>query len=108
MVQLADISGPGMVEQNLECDWLETFELLTVTLRGLPEKMVRQRRQVFFAFTQWGQMNFDGVETEQQILTKAAGGNFGRDIGVGRGNHPDIYAPSRRRADPFDLPCFQG
>src|SRR5580704_1350876 len=42
MVEFANVPWPRMVEQDLQRDRLETFELLAVALRRLPQKVVRE------------------------------------------------------------------
>src|ERR1700745_2605824 len=64
MVELANVARPRMIGRKLQRDRLETFELLAITLRRLPQEMVREERNVFLALAQRREMNLDRVQAE--------------------------------------------
>jgi len=103
VVQLADIAGPGMVEKKLHGDGLKAFQVLAVTLGGLAKKMMSEERNVFLAFTERRQVNFDGVEAEKKIFAKTAAGDFGLDVGIGGGEDANVDAASSGGANAFEF-----
>ncbi len=76
MIQLADVARPWVIEQRLQRGRLEAGEVLPIPLRVLPQEMRRQRRDVFAPIAKRRQLDFDGVQTEQQILTETSGADF--------------------------------
>src|SRR5262249_37790066 len=59
VIELADVAGPGMIEQRLERLRLEAGDVLAVALRMLLEEVHRERGNVLAAFTQRRQRNLD-------------------------------------------------
>jgi hypothetical protein len=49
-----------------------------------------ERRDIFAAAAQGGELDLDGVEAEEEVFAKAAGGGFGVEVGVGGGDHADV------------------
>src|SRR5271156_6766093 len=81
--------------------------MLAVALRGLPEKMMREDRNVLFALVQRGQVNFNGVQAEKQIFAEAAGGYLGLHIGIRGRNDSHIDPACGGRTDAFELASLQ-
>ncbi len=80
MIELANVAGPRVVEQRLQGGRLEARQVLPVSLRMLPEKVSGERRDVFAAVAERRQLDLDGVEPEQEILTKAPGADFFSEV----------------------------
>src|ERR1700690_4064117 len=107
MIEFANIAGPGMVEKNLHRDGFEAFEMLPVTLRRLPEKMVREKRNIFLALAKRRQMNLDRVQAEEQIFAKAAASNLRLHVRIGGGKDANVHAARGGRADAFEFTGFK-
>ena len=54
-----------------------------------------------------GQMNFDGVDAEEQVFAEVAGRGFFVQHGVGGGEHAHVDATGLRGADAFQLAGFE-
>ncbi len=65
----------------------------------LCEEIVGQRRDVFAAFAQRRQIQCDDVDAIEQILAKAAGGNFVGEIAIGGADDARVGAALLRVAD---------
>src|SRR5665213_2906627 len=70
MLQLTNVTGPGVLHQRLHRGLIETGQLLVVTCGLAIEKMRSERRNVFSALAQRRQLQLDRVEPEQQILAE--------------------------------------
>ena len=69
---------------------VEAGDLLAVA-RGVAGKEVcGEEGDVFAAFAQGGQVDFDGVEAEEEVFAEAAFGGFDAEVGVGGGEHADV------------------
>jgi len=77
MIELAHIAGPLMREQGLDGLRLEAADVFAVTGAMLREKVSGKGGDLVAAFTDGGDMNFDGVETKEKIFAEASGGGFG-------------------------------
>ena len=73
MIQLADVARPGVLEQHLHGAALEAGQPLAIALRVLPEKVLREQRQVFAPVAQRRQADLDRVQPEQQVLPEPTG-----------------------------------
>src|SRR5580698_9738412 len=107
VIEFANIAGPRMIHQQLQRNGLETLELFAVALRRLPQKMMREQRNVFLAFAQRRQVNFYRVEAEEQVLSEFSSGDFSLYVSVGGGNDADIDAARGGRADAFEFAGFK-
>src|SRR5919198_2031150 len=72
VAELPDISRPRMLQQLLHRRWIESLERLAISRGMQTQKMLRQRRDVLAALAQRRKLQFYGIETEKQILTKPA------------------------------------
>ena len=82
---------------------VEAGERLAVVLGVLPQEVRGQQRNVFAAIAQRRQADLDGVQAEEQILAEAALGDFGVEVGIGRGEDADVHAARLRGADALEL-----
>ena len=72
VIELADVAGPGVLEQHLHRAALEPGQPLAIALRVLPQEVLREQRQVLAAIAQRRQPDLDGVQAEQQVLPEPA------------------------------------
>src|SRR5439155_18113384 len=73
MIQLADVAGPSVAQQQLHRIGPEHRVRLVVTGRVETEKVRGEQRDVLTPIAQGGEPDFHGVEPEQQILTESCG-----------------------------------
>lgn len=92
VVELADVAGPAMLQKGLDGGGFEAADLLAVTLGVAGEEVRGERGDVFAAFAERREMDFDGVEAEEEVGTEASGFDVGVEIGVGGGEDADIDA----------------
>src|SRR5467141_5232564 len=69
--------------------------------------MMRQGIDVFAAVTQWRDVDLDGIQAKEEVLTEPAGSGLRVHVGVGGREHSHIDAPSGGRADALEIPRFQ-
>src|SRR5437667_4533349 len=108
MIELADIPRPRMPLKRLRRGCIKSRHRFPITLGITAQKMVREQRNVLTAFPERRQVNFDGVQAEEQVLPETAGGDFGVDIGVCSGEHAYVHAARFRRAHALHFPCIAG
>src|SRR2546423_6159939 len=108
VIEFADVSGPGMLVKDLRCDGIKSGDGFAIALGIAAEKVMREQVDIFVAFAQWREMNFDGVETEKKILAEASGSGFGGDINICGGGHPGGKAAGGWGGRPPQCPPFQG
>ena len=65
--------------------------------------MQREQLDVLAALAQRRQVEVDRVEPEEQVLAELAGGDLGRQVGIGGGDQADVGAAGARRADALEL-----
>src|SRR5690606_34743587 len=70
MLQLADVSGPGVFMHSGNGCFTDPVHILLILFGIVLQEKVSQQRDVFKAITQWRDFNFDGVDTVQQVLTE--------------------------------------
>ena len=80
VIELADVAGPGVLEQHLHRAALEAGEPLAVALRVLAEEVLRQQRQILAAVAQRRQPDLDRVQPEEQVLAEPAGRDLVAEI----------------------------
>src|SRR6266849_4356502 len=107
MVQLAHVSGPSILMEGLERGWIERGNVLAVALRVAVKEMVRKKIDVIAAVAQRRQVNLDGVQAEEEVLTKPAGSRLRVDVCVGRCQNPHVHAACGRGANALEVPSFQ-
>src|SRR5581483_7470266 len=86
----------------------KTGEMLAVVAGMLAEEMRRQRHDVLAPLPERRQVNFDGVEAEQEVLAETAGFDFGLQVGIGCRKDAHVDAARFRRADPLELAGLEG
>ena len=70
----------------------EPAGLRTVLGRVPAEEVAGQRDNVLAPFPERRQMNLDGVQPEEQVLTEPTGGNLGPKIGIRRRDQAHVNA----------------
>src|SRR5262249_45979822 len=76
MIQFANVPGESMLQQTLSRAFIETSNVLTITLCVLTKKAGRQRHDVLASVTQGRQLDLNRIEPENEVLSKTTGGNF--------------------------------
>src|SRR5690242_19897920 len=107
MVQLAHVSGPRMLVEGFERRWIERGNVLAVALRVAVKEMVRKEVDVLAAVPQRRQVNLDGIQPEEKVLTEPAGRRFGVYVRVGRGENAHIHTACGRGTDALEIARFQ-
>jgi len=79
------------VHQGLKGGGIETFHGTAVSSCITSEKVRGEGGDILAALAKGGQMNFDGVETEQQILAELAGSACRGKVGIGCGKNADVH-----------------
>src|ERR1700752_2399727 len=64
-------------------------------------------RNVFAAVAQRREVDFDGIQAEEQIDAEASGFDFVVEVGVGGGEDADIDASGFGGADTLELAAFE-
>jgi hypothetical protein len=103
VTQLADVSRPGVFEHHLDGAGVEAGQLFAIALRVAAQEVHGQQRDVFAALAERRQVNLDGIETEEQVLAEASGGNFALQAGVGGAQDAHVDALRARRADALEF-----
>src|SRR5215831_8935439 len=107
MIQFAHVAWPGMFMKSFERRRIESGDVFAIALRVAVKEMVRQEVDVFAAVAQRRQVNLNGIQTEEQVLPKAAGSGFRIDVRIGCRQNPHVYAASGRGANALKISRFQ-
>src|SRR6267378_2866160 len=107
MIEFANVARPRMLVKSLDGGGVESGKFFAVTLRVTVEKMVRKEVDVLAAVTQRRDVDLDGIQAKEKVLSEPAGSGLRVHVGVGSREHPHIDAPSGGRADALEIPCFQ-
>src|SRR5207247_10974886 len=99
MIQFAHVAGPGMLVKSFERRGIESGDVFAIALRVAVKEMVRQEIDVFAAVAQRRQVNLNGVQTEEQVLAKAAGSGFRIDVRVACCRKPTVPGARGRGAN---------
>ena len=84
MVELPHVTRPGVLFQHPRGLGLEAGDRLAITRRVTIEEVGSQRVNVLAALAERRQPDFDGIESEEQILAKPSRRYLRREIGVRR------------------------
>ena len=103
MLQFADIPRPGVLHEQLQSGSLESLDWPPVTRRVAREKVYRQGRDIFAAFSQCGHVDLNRVQTEQQVFAKLSGSTGGSKVGVGGRNDAHVDTAGTRRSNPLNF-----
>src|SRR5690242_17374794 len=107
VIELADVPRPRMIEERLHRAEVEAGERLAIAI-GVPAQEVhRELRDVLAPLAERRQVDLDRVETEEQVLTEAAGDDLGAQVGIRRGEDARIHTPCARRAHPLHFARLQ-
>src|SRR5258708_39515829 len=90
MIQLADISRPGVLEKELRGPRVKPGNGFAITLGVTSQEMVSEEKNILAALPERRQMNLDGVQTKKEVLPEAPGGGFGVYVGVGCGQNANV------------------
>src|SRR5260370_31722019 len=107
MIEFANVPRPRMLMKRLNGSGVETRNIFAVTLRVTVEKMVRQEIDVLAAIAQGRDVDLDGIQAKEQVLTEPAGGGLGIHIRVGCREYSHVDAPGGGRSDALEIPGFQ-
>src|SRR5260221_13957210 len=107
MIQLADISRPGVLAKELRGPRVKPGNGFAITLGVTSQEMVSEEKNILAALPERRQMNLDGVQTKKEVLPEAPGGGFGVYVGVGCGQNANVNTAGGRRAHTLDFPRFQ-
>ena len=103
MIEFAHVAGPSVRAHRFERRRLEDGKPLAVALRVEAQEVFGERGDVFGALAQGGQVNLDGVESEEEVLSEAPGSDLFFQVGVRRREQAHVCAPRLRRADALEL-----
>src|SRR5207237_2969630 len=84
MIQFAHVSGPRMLVEGFEGRRIKGSDVLAVALRVALKEVVGKEIDVFAPFAKRRQVNLDGIQPEEKVLTKAAGSGLCVDVGERR------------------------
>src|SRR5258708_39082396 len=70
VVQFADVARPGMFMKRLDSRRVESGNIFTVALRVAVEKMVRKEINILAAVAQRRNVNLDGIQPKEKVLTE--------------------------------------
>src|SRR5258707_13345753 len=96
-----------MIEQRVERPWRQAVNFFAVVLGVLLDEEVDQSWNVSLSLAQRWQGHRDHVQSIIEILSKASGLHFRREIAVGGGYQSNVYLDRLGSADPFEFPLLQ-
>ena len=108
VAQLANVAFPERRAEQPLGAWRQPGETLLQPLRGAAHERGRQVRNVLAAVAQRRQPHFDDVEAVVEVAPEPAGGDFGTEIAIGRGDHVHVdalRARARRRGGLLRAPA---
>jgi hypothetical protein len=92
VAQLANIAGPGMAFHQINRVRVKSPGRFAVFLLVQMQEKFRERLDVLQPVTERRKPDLNRVQTEHQISTEPAGIHLVLEIGIGRGNEPDVRA----------------
>src|SRR5438445_13768617 len=107
MIELANVSGPGMLVESLDCRRVEARNTFAIPLRVAVEKMVRKQIDVLAAVPQRRNVNLDGIQAKQQVLTEPPGGGLRFNASLVGGKYSYVDGPSGGGPDALEFSVFQ-
>src|SRR5712692_11927310 len=69
--------------------------------------MSGERREVFFAFSEWRQRHREDAQSIVQVMTKPSGFRLSPQVAIGGGYDPHIYLSGRVLADSLELTLLE-
>src|SRR5882757_5333442 len=107
VIEFPHVARPAVCEHGFQGTRLKAGGWLAIA-RGIAGKKVPGKHgDIFAAVTQWGKMNLDGVEAEQEIFAEAALGALLLQVGVGSREQTHIHSPGLRRANPLQVASLE-
>ncbi len=106
--ELTDVAGPLVSLQRAQGGLVETDQRFAVLLGEAAEEVVGEEWDVFRPIAQRRQPDLHRVEPEEEVFPESPGRRLGPEIGVGRGQDPDIDRRCLGTAHPFELAGLQG
>src|SRR4051812_45514498 len=102
MIELPDVPGPRVLDEDLHGTGVEPREMLAISCRMPPQEMHRERRNVLAPLAQRGEMQLDRVDAEEQVFAKTTGGHLLVQPCVRRRDHTHVDVSCLRRANALD------
>ena len=103
VLQLPDISRPSIVLQLFDERAGDLVDRATEPTRESLDEMPYQGRDIFAAISQWWHRDRIDIESVEEVLTEGTGIDFGSQITIGRGDHPNIDSQGLRAPQPLEL-----
>src|SRR5215468_8705288 len=107
MIQFAHVAGPRMFMKGFERRGIESGDVFAIALSVAVKEMVRQEIEVLAAVAQRRQVNLNSIQTEEQVLPKAAGSGFRIDVRISSRQNPHVHAAGGRGANALKISGFQ-
>ena len=107
MIEFANIARPGMLMKSLDGGGVEAGNVFAIALRVTVEKMVCQEIDVLTAVSQRRDVDLNGIQAKEEVLTEPTGSGLGIHVGVGSREYPNVDTPGRGRADALEISRFQ-
>src|SRR6202521_4361428 len=107
MIKFANVGRPGMLMKSLDGGCVEAGKVLAVALRVTVEEMVREEIDVLTSVSQRRDVDLDGIQAKEQVLSEPAGSGLGIHVSIGSREHSYVDAPSGGRADTLEISRLQ-
>jgi len=101
--ELADISGPGMLQENSLRAAREARDILSVGVVVFLQEELNEKRNIFESFGERWNANLNGGEAIEKIFAESSGKNFGAQVTIGCGDQPDGDLLDFGRADALNF-----
>ena len=106
ILELANVAGPGIVDDGLESRAPEA-ELSPVLLVAALEERVGDEHDVLGPVTQGGERQVHDRQAIVEVFPEPPGLKLHLQIFVGGRDHPGVYAEHLAAADPLDRPLLE-
>ncbi len=101
--QLAYIARPVVGHQPRQFRRRGGLRLAAEALAGNAGEMFEEQRDVLATLADRRQAQLGDIQAIHQVLAEASGTCFGQQVGLGRGNHPQVDVDTLVRAEPLQL-----
>src|SRR4030042_2660012 len=107
ILQFADISRPGVGEENLDHFRRKTGDFFSSLAAEFLQEIRGQKGNIIFSLTKGGNENGNDIESVIKILPESALLHLFSQILIGRSNHPDIHLQGFLSAHPLKAVILQ-